>query len=132
MTVPRSMLAHIALRAAERLLLAVLIGIVLWAASTSAGAQDSAPEYPGPGPRVQLIVRADSLRLTTPGGRDLFAIAEDGSVELSGGAMIDFSPSSFVATGREGEGFVRVRIGGRNYRIRVYDDPACGARRCPQ
>lgn len=134
-----SPLAHIALRAGERLALGILLGLALWAVNAPALAQPGgigcaprpggcAPELPAN--RVQLVLRADALLLTGADGVERFALAGDGTVELSGTATIDFSPAMQTFAIGTPAGAIRVRVGGRTYLLQLFEDGACGPGGC--
>lgn len=105
----------------KNVLIGAVIGLVLWSANIPA--QVSAPERPGL--RVQLVLRSDALQLFGADGRELFAIAEDGTVELSGDATIDFSPAMRAAVTGPLAGAIRVRVGGKLYTLQLFEDVGC-------
>lgn len=87
------------------------------------GPISSVPGVPNPAPRATLILRADTLLLIGADGRERFAIAEDGSVELSGAATIDFSPTMEARSAGAPTAYVRVRMGGRLFVLQLLADP---------
>lgn len=106
-----------------------LIGLFLLAVSRYAHADGPGgpigvgPGGPGPAPRAQLVLRHDSLLLIGADGRERFAIADDGSVELSLGATIDFSPAMAAPIAGPPAAYVRVRMGGRLFVLQLLADP---------
>lgn len=106
-----------------------LIGLFMLAVSRYAHAEGPGgpigvgPGGPGPAPRAQLVLRHDSLLLIGADGRERVAIAEDGSIEFSGPATLDFSPA-MAARGAGGPAaYVRVRLGGRLFVMQLLTDP---------
>lgn len=84
---------------------------------------DVGPGGPAPATKASLILRADTLLLIGADGRERFAIAEDGSVELSGAATIDFSPAMEARSAGSPTAYVRVRMGGRLFVLQLLADP---------
>ncbi len=119
---------------AARIGLVAMLLVLLWSLASTAGAQitsvpgqpgpiSSVPGIPGPAPRAQLVLRHDSLLLIGADGRERFAIADDGTVELSGAATIDFSPGMTARGAGEPAAYVRVRLGGRVFVLQLLTDP---------
>lgn len=107
-----------------------LIGLFMLAVSRYAHADGPGgpppgvgPGGPGPVPRAQLVLRHDSLLLIGADGRERFAIADDGTIELSLGATIDFSPAMAARAAGEPAAYVRVRMGGRLFVLQLLTDP---------
>lgn len=87
------------------------------------GPISTGPGGPAPAPRAQLVLRHDSLLLIGADGRERVAIAEDGTLEFSGAATIDFSPAMAARGAGAPAAYVRVRMGGRLFVLTLLTDP---------
>lgn len=110
------------------LFLGLLIGTLLFLIGTPAFAQDasrppitSLPGAPYPRPVVAgLVIRADRVQWITASGAEAFAIAEDGTVELSDAATIDYAVTMRGPPPGAHAGTVLIRVGGALYVMPYY------------
>lgn len=105
------------------LFLGLLIGTLMFLIGSPAFAQDPGSGIgtsPNLGSRAGLVIRADRVQWLTTGGAEAFAIAEDGTVELSGGATIDYAVTMRGPPPGALAGTVMIRVGGALYVMPYY------------
>jgi hypothetical protein len=110
-------------RGAGYLVAGLLIGTLLFLIGTPAFAQDPGSGSgwsPNLGSRAGLVIRADRVQWITASGAEAFAIADDGTVELSGGATIDYAVTMRGPPPAALAGTVLIRVGGALYVMPYY------------
>lgn len=108
----------------------VLVGALLFLIGQPAFAQDyqgpitSVPGFPAQPsvPRARLIVHSQGMLLLGFDGRLRFELADEGTIEFSEFATVDFSPMMRAQRYGPLVDAVRVRVGGKSFVVPLYED----------